>query len=318
VGGEKAASVLAHLEIEQVEAISKEIAAIKGITADEAEDILDEFRSLLATPYGFSGGASGGIEAARRVLYAAFGPEKGEAFLIRAVPEAKGNPFDFLHDFSGEQLALLFRDESPAAAALVLSRLPPKLSAAVLGSIAPDRKLEIIQRIARLGPAAPEVLEQVAGALREKARRLGATETASMDGMNALAAILKSSDASFGDYILNELENKDPELGKTLKERIFTLEDLVQAEDRPIQKKLSSMDDRDIVLLLKGRSAAFREKVLANLSSGRRTQVLEEEEILGPVLKRDAEQAAGEFLAWFRQNREAGRILMLDSDDLVE
>jgi flagellar motor switch protein FliG len=318
VGSDEASRVLSQLESEQVEAVSQEIAAIRGITAEEGEAVLEEFRSLLSSPYVYSGSSSGGTAAARRLLYAAFGPEKGEAFLKKAVPEAAENAFDFLKDFSGEQMALFFKDESPAAEALVLSRLPSKLSAAALANTGGERKLEIVKRIARMGKTSPEVLERVAAALREKARRFGRTESAEIDGMGALTAILKSSDLSFGDRLLEELEEKDPSLGRNLKDRLYTLDDIAGAADRPIQEKLLSMSVRDIALLLKGRSETFTKKILSNLSSGREGEVLEEMEIMGPVPKIETEAEGREFLAWFRLNREEGRILMIDDEDVVE
>jgi flagellar motor switch protein FliG len=318
IGGEAAAKIISGLEPEQVELISREIASIRGITAEEGRVILDEFRSLFSVPYGYSGSSSGGVETARRLLYAAFGPERGEAVLHNTLPETRENPFDFLEDFSGEQVALLLREESPAAAALVLSRLSSKLSAAALIHAGPERKLEIVKRIARLGQISPEVLERAASALREKARHIGAAGgTAEIDGKNALAAILKSSDISFGDRILNELEDHDPGLSRELKERLHTLEDVVKAEDRPIQEKLRTMSDRDVVLLLKGRSGEFAEKILANVSAQRRASIREEEEILGPVPRKDTEAAAKEFLAWFRLNREEGRIVLMDDEDVI-
>jgi flagellar motor switch protein FliG len=138
-----------------------------------------------------------------------------------------------------------------------------------------------------------------------------------VDGRNALAAILKSSDIAFGDRLLKELDDVDADLGEDLRNRLHTLDDVIKAEDRPLQAKLRSMSEKDIVLLLKGRSDEFREKILSNVSAQRRTMIQEEEEIMGPVLRRDADKAAKEFLGWFRQMREDGRILLIDDEDVV-
>jgi flagellar motor switch protein FliG len=302
-----------------VERISKEIAAVRLITAEEAEAVLGEFRSLLDSPYRFSGGVSGGVAAARRLLYAAFGPDRGEACLARAVPEARENPFGFLEDYSGDQIALLLREESAAAAALILSRLSPRLSAAVLTQVPGDRKPEILRRIARLDRTSPEVLEQVAAALREKVRTVSGSggESPQLDGLGALTAILKSSDISFGDRLLRQLEEEDPGLGRNIKERLYTLEDVIRADNRPLEQKLRSMPDREIALLLKGRSEEFIEKIYANLSANRREMIREESELIGTVPKVEADAAARDFLSWFRLNREEGRILLLDDKDVV-
>jgi flagellar motor switch protein FliG len=319
IGSEQASKILAELDPEQVEEISKEIAGIRGITAEDSGEILEEFRSLMALPYGFTGVSYGGPEVCRRILYTAFGAEKGEALLQKAAPEAAKSPFDFLEDFSAEQICLLLREESSAAAALVLSRLPPALSAATLAQFQPARKLEIVHRIAKLGVTDNEVLELVAGALREKARHFGRSEkdAATVDGMNALTAILKHSDISFGDKILDELEHKDPALGQNLKDRLYTLEDLVYADDRSVQGKLRELSDHDLALLLKGRSEAFCAKIFKNISAGRTAQIREEAEILGPVPRREVDAVAGEFLTWFRLGREDGKILLLNSEDII-
>jgi flagellar motor switch protein FliG len=320
IGGDEAARILSKLDIEQVEAISREIASIRGISGEEASGIFEEFRSLLSSNYGFMGKSSGGVEAARRLLFAAFGPEKGTEFLNRALPQTRENPFSFLEELNGEQIALLLKDESPGAAALILSRLSPKLSAETLVAMGSGRKTEIVKRIARLGQTTPEALEQVAGALKKKARKLGGVnpkDAVAVDGRGALAAILKQSDFSFGDRIIRELDQEDPELSRELKERLNTLEDVIKAEDRPLQEKLRSMTDRDAALLLKGKTPEFIDKILSNVSSQRRAELLEEGRVMGAVPRREVDEATKSFLAWFRESREEGRILLIDDEDVI-
>jgi flagellar motor switch protein FliG len=321
IGSDRAAEILSRLPPDQVEEVSKEIANVRAVGPEEGRIILEEFSSLLSTPYNGTGAASGGVTAARQLLYAAFGAEKGERLLVKAIPEAKPNPFDFLEDFNGTQLAVLFQEESPTAAAMVFSRLPPKLSADALSRITGEKKLQILKGIAKQRPVPPEILEQVAAALREKARKIGKTEEKGFNGMDALAAILKSS-AGLSSEIIKELEENDPELGSALKEKVYTLADLMEAEDLPIQKKLATMETRDIVLVLKARARhddtkEYREKILRNLSQGRREIILEEEQIIGAVLRHEVEEAATAFLTWFRQGREDGTILMKSDTDLV-
>ena len=99
IGAEQAAKVLSNLEEEQVEKISAEIAGIKGINKDEASTIFAEFQGILAQNYGT--GATGGMEEARKLLYTAFGKDKGDEFLRRAVPQYRETSFTFLEGFSG-------------------------------------------------------------------------------------------------------------------------------------------------------------------------------------------------------------------------
>jgi flagellar motor switch protein FliG len=300
IGAEEAAKILPRLEPEQIESLSREIASIRGVGPEEGEEILGEFRALRSAPLR-SGGAAGGPEAARRILHAAFGAEKGEALLEKALPPGGERPFAFLEDLGPEQAGLLLRGESPAVKALILSRLSPGLSAKILAAGPPGDRAELARRIARGGQVSPEVLRRAAEVLKEKARSLGQTagaEGREIDGPGTLAEILRHGDYSFGGRILQNLEEQDPALGRKLRDGMLSLDDVPGMDDRVLQEKLKTMGDRDIALLLKGRSRDFAEKLLSNVSSGRRQGIGEEGELMGPVPRRDTEEAARSFLDW--------------------
>jgi flagellar motor switch protein FliG len=317
IGSEQAAEILAELDPKQVDEISKEIAFVKVIRPEERDEIFAEFHELFSRPYSFSGSSRGGIETARRILYAVKGPEKGEELLNRAVPESRENLFSFLEEYSAEQLVMLLKTESAQTTALILSRLPPKLSAATLSKLPAENKPEVLKRMAHHAEISPEVLEQVSSALKEKVRHIGGgAKDIEIDGMQTLAAILKQGDYSFGDRLINELETDDPEIGQELKEKLYTLDDVLNAVDRPIQEKLKTMTDGDIAILLKGRGMEFREKILSCVSAGRRKLIREESEIMGAVPKRDCDAVAGDFLSWFRLARENGDIILYSDKDV--
>ena len=140
--------------------------------------------------------------------------------------------------------------------------------------------------------------------------------TIEIDGMQALAAILKQGDYTFGEKIITELEQQNPDVGKDLKEKLYSLDDVIYSIDRPIQEKLKSMSDQEIAILLKGRGQQFNEKILSCVSAGRRKLIREEYEILGAVSRRDCDTAASEFLSWFRDARERGDIILLSDEDV--
>jgi len=317
IGSEQAAEILAELDPDQVDEISKEIALTKIIKPEERDEIMAEFHALFSKPYTFAGSSQGGIETARRILYAAKGPVKGEELLNRAIPKSKENLFSFLDDFTTEQLVLLLKNESAQTIAVILARLPAKLSAGTLSKLPSSKKPEVLKRIAHQREISPEVLEQISAALKEKARQIGSdSNDIEIDGMQTLAAILKQGDFSFGDRLINELEQEDPAIGKDLKEKLYTLDDVVNTVDRPIQDKLKTMSEHDIAVLLKGRGEAFSRKILSCVSSGRRKLIIEESEILGAIPKRDCDAVASDFLAWFRLARENGNIILYSDEDV--
>ena len=315
IGSDQAAKILGDLDAAQVEEITREIALIDGIDPEDARSILAEFKSLFATAQP----SSGGIETARRILHSVYGPEKGEALLNKTIPESKENIFGFLEDFSAEQIVFLLKDEKPMTTALILARLPPKTSAEVIAKFSAALKAEVLIRMARKSEVAPEVLQSVAEALRERARLLGGggEGEVEIDGMQTLAAILKQGDYSFGDRLLGELENENPEVGLGIKSRLYTLDDVLDVHDRALADKLKKMNDKEIAILLKGRGIEFREKILSNVSSGRRHMIAEEGQIMGPVSRGDWDEVANEFIAWYRQARADGEIALKNDEEWV-
>ena len=107
----------------------------------------------------------------------------------------------------------------------------------------------------------------------------------------------------------------NPELGQELRERLFTQVDILRADDRFIQQKLREMEDKNICYLLAGKTDDFRAKILSNVSSGRRAQIIEQEGILRPFRKVDCEAVTSHFYAELRQAYDDGSLMIIGNDD---
>jgi flagellar motor switch protein FliG len=318
IGSEKAAGILANLDEDQVEKITREIATIGGVTPQEATALYAEFYRLLGGSYSISGDAPviyGGPDVAMGFLKTAFGEDKAQKILLRSVPDAGTTLgrkyFSFLENLDSSQINFLLNDESSATAALVLSRLDPTLAAKVLAaSKNSEWKTDVAMRIARLNDVTPEVLQTVAESLRNKAEKASTGNeggTLRVNGMEKLAAILNAGNLDTGEKIVESIAAQAPDLGEVLKEKLYTEELVVAGDDRKIADKLRTMDERSIVLLINNSSDAFRDKILSHISASRRALVREEESLIGAVPKKEVEDIKRSFLNWF--TRTAGFIL---------
>jgi len=315
LGREEAANVIRHLKPDEIEKVSREIARIDTIGTDEANEILTEF-GWLAKTQGMS--LQGGPDIAESMLAAAFGAERAKEVFRKAVPEAR-KPFAFLEDFEARQLVALLKDESPQMVAMILPYLSPRLASGVVSELPAPIRSDVIQRIARLDRSPPEVVERVEEALRDKAARIGRVDSGErLDGAEILAGILKHVDSGLEDSILGGIEEADPELSKDIRDRLFTADDLLRVSDRDMQKGLRDLSERDIALILKGKSQTFRDKLLANVSHSKRTMILEEYDIMGTVRRDDADKATKAFLAYFKRRWEDGELTLEGDDDLID
>ncbi|HAW86104.1 MAG: hypothetical protein A2087_10335 [Spirochaetes bacterium GWD1_61_31] len=315
LGQEEAASVLRHLKPTEVENISREIAKITQIDTAEANDILTEFGWLAKSN---AQHLQGGPETAQRMLAAAFGDQKAKELLLKAVPDS-WHPFDFLQDFEARQLVALLKDESSQVMAIILPHLEPKLASTILSELSLAVRTEVVKRIARLERMDNDVLIRVEAVLRDKIARQGRPDSATkLDGASILAGILRHADSDLEGTILSDLEDEHPDISKNIKDQLFTENDILRVGNKDIQKGLRDWHERDVAMLLKGKSQEFKDKLLNNISSSKRTIVLEEYDLLGSVRREDVSKATRNFVQFFKQRWEDGNLILEGEEDLVD
>lgn len=314
IGVDEAAKVLSRLSPEQTEKVVLELASIRRVDPDEASLVLAEFESLLQQ----ARQPSGGVETARSILEAAFGSERAQQMLEKAVPHLHGKPFDYLEGVDPERLHRIIADELPSMKALVLSQLKPILAAGVLNIMPQKDKTEVVIRLARLKNINPDVLRRVDDAIREKFQTINTAHSDAVDGRSALAEILKRMSGSSEKAILEGLADVDPDLGKDMRERLFTLDDIVGCDDRFMQETLRSMSEHDLAILLAGKPEPFRTKIFTNCSKTRGTLILEEEKVISPVSRIESERVTGTFFSIMRRAWEDGKFTISGRDTKEE
>ena len=310
IGEDEAAKILPHLNEKQIERIIPEIASIRTVNKDEANVILAEFNELLAQTK-----SSGGIETAREMLEKAYGKDKADQMLSNAVQFDGERPFEYLRDFDEERLYLLLKDENVGVQSMVLSFLQPEKAAKVINQMTAEEKREVVMRLAKMEPVSPDIIRRVSQALHEKAENQVVEKAETIDGRNALAQILKKMDFDTEAEILGELSANDPDLGQDLKQRLFTYEDVVNADDKIVQSELRNLSDQDIAYLIAGKNDDFCEKILSNISAGRRSEVRAQSDILKPMRKSDVERITSLFVARLRNEFESGNLIIKNRNE---
>lgn len=310
IGVDEAAKILPHLSEEQTEKIIPEIASIRYVEPEEATEILQEFQGLVKQAR-----EEGGIDTARAILEKAFGTHKADLILEKTASNISGKPFEYLFEADSDRVSLLLKDESNAVKALVLSYLNPKVSAQVINEMETQDKKDVVMRLAKLTKVSPEIIQRVDKAMQEKMNHLASSKSDSIDGKSVLAQILKRMSPQAEEGILNNLAEQDSQLGEELRERLFTTEDIINADDRFIQDRLRDMDEEEIAYLIASKAEDFREKLLSNVSENRRKSILETEKFLYPMRKSDCEKVTSQFFATLRRAWEEGNLYIKGRDD---
>ena len=78
---------------------------------------------------------------------------------------------------------------------------------------------------------------------------------------------------------------------------------------------MRKFEDRDICYLIAGKNNDFCEKILSNISAGRRNEVRAQSEILKPMRKSDVESITNQFVARLRNEFETGNLIIKDRNE---
>ncbi|BBW96690.1 flagellar motor switch protein FliG [Geobacillus sp. FSL W8-0032] len=316
LGPDVSASVYKHLSEDDIEKLTLEISNVRQVTADQKEEVLEEFRQLaVAQDYI----AQGGIAYAKEVLERALGPDKAMSIIHRLTSALMVRPFDFARKADPMQLLNFIQNEHPQTIALILSYLEPAQAGQILSALPQEMQADVARRIALMDSTSPEIISEVEQILE---RRLSATfvqDYTQAGGIEAVVEVLNQVDRSTERTILDALEIQDPELAEEIKKRMFVFEDIVTLDNRAIQRVIREVDNNDLMLALKVASEEVKDVVFRNMSARMAETFKEEMEYMGPVRLRDVEEAQSRIVGIIRRLEEAGEIVIArgGGDDII-
>ncbi len=310
IGVDQAALVLKNLTQEETEKIIPEITAIRKIDPDEATKILEEFNSLIERVK-----EGGGTHTAQLILEKAFGRDRAQDLMDRLNYKEEQKPFVYLADKQPEQILQLLKDEANNTRAVVFSYLPPQKAADVINKLDDKDKKEVILNLAQSKKVSPDILKRLDKVIHEKSLAQVEIKTTSIDGQSVLAEILKKMDFKSEQEILSSIKNDDPLLGDALQEKLFTIDDVINSDDKYLQGYIRELNDTELAYLIADKNDAFRSKIFHNMSVIRADAVMEEEEIRKPMLKKDCNEITQKFYNHLRHAWESGELIIKGRDE---
>lgn len=316
LGPEVSAQIFKHLRDEEIEQLTLEIANVRKVDSAEKDSILAEFHQIcLAQEYI----SQGGIAYAKEILEKALGTQKAVDIINRLTATLQVRPFDFARKADPGQILNFIQNENPQTIALVLSYLQAEQASMILSSLPQDKQADVAKRIALMDSTSPDVISQVERVLEQKLSATVTQDYTSAGGIEAIVQILNGVDRGTERTILDALEIQDPELAEEIKKRMFVFEDIVNIDNRSIQRIIRDIENADLQLALKVASEEVRDAIFRNMSKRMAETFKEEMEYMGPVRLRDVEEAQTRIVATIRRLEEAGEIIIArgGGDDVI-
>lgn len=302
-----ASRILAHLDRQQVELVSMEIARLGDIAPDMRERVLEEFyQRCVASRYI----EEGGVEYARTLLGKSLDARDAARILDDVEQTIYGSPFHFLQKTDPASIAAFIQDEHPQTIALVLSYLPPHVAGQVLENLPARRQTEVTRRIATMEQTSPETVREVEQGLSQRLSAVMGQNLRRAGGVEAIAEILNNVSRTTEKGVLEAIEEENPDLAEDIRKRMFTFADLVRVNDRGVQTLLKEIEPDELALALKMAPEEVANKIFSNMSERAAGNVREEMEYIGPQRVSDVEAAQQRIVDIIRRLEEAGELII--------
>ena len=307
LGPDVSAKIFQHLDDEEIEELTLEIANMQKVDNDIKDKVLDEFFHLVQAQDYIN---TGGIKYAREVLEKAVGKDRAQNILGRLTATLQVRPFDAIRKTDPSQLLNFIQGEHPQTIALVLAYLRPEQASQVMSSLPQKVQTDVARRIAVMDRTSPDIIQEVENVLEKKLSSIVTNEYATSGGIESIVDILNQVDRGTEKNILDQMDEEDPELAEDIKQRMFVFEDIVLLSDQAVQLVLRQVESHDVALALKTASEDVEEMIYNNMSNRAADMLKEDIEYMGPVRLSEVEEAQQRIVNVIRQLEDSGEIVI--------
>lgn len=312
LGDVLAAEVFKHLNAHEVKQISSSMVNMAGFTHDQMATVLEQFKQDSSEYAALSLNTN---DYLRSVLVKALGEERASSLLEDLLDTHQGgNGIETLNFMEPQSVFDLIREEHPQIIATILVHLKRNQAADVLGKFDDRERNDIMLRIATFGGVQPAALQELTEVLNNLLHGQN-LKRSKMGGVRPAAEILNLMKSHQEEAAIEAVREFDGELAQKIIDEMFLFENLVEVEDRSIQRLLQEIESETLIIALKGADEALRMKFFRNMSRRQAELMTDDLASRGPVRLSQVEAEQKTILNVVRRLAESGEILIGGSDD---
>jgi flagellar motor switch protein FliG len=114
---------------------------------------------------------------------------------------------------------------------------------------------------------------------------------------------------------METMDETDPELAEEIKKRMFVFEDIAKLENKDIQTVIRELDQKDLILALKGVDDSVKDRIFSNMSKRSASLIKEEIEFLGQVRLKDVEEAQQKIVGITRKLESENKLIIIRGEE---
>ena len=314
LGESSAASIMRHMDPKQVQLIGEAMASLPTVSTEQFTTVADEFTKEVnaVNPRGI-----GAQDYTRRVMVEALGENRAETLLSKVIQKPTPKGVEALKWMDARSVAGVIKNEHPQIQALVLSNLDSDHAAEVLVRLPEENRHEIVARVAQLEMLDAQALQELDAILEKQLGHHQAPPPSPINGVTIAAGLLNSLDNEIEKNILESITELDKDLANKIGDSMFIFEDLMQLDDRGMQRLLREVSTDVLSRALKGAGGSLKEKIFNNMSSRAAEMMKDEIDTMGPLKLVEVEAAQKEIIVAATGLADEGEIQLGGDDDFV-
>lgn len=312
LGEDRAAEVFKHLSNREVQQISASMAGMRQISNAQLTQALADFEQEAEQYAALNVNAN---EYLRAVLVKALGESRAASLLEDILDTCETTSgMETLNFMEPQSAADLIRDEHPQIIATILVHLKRAQAADILALFDERLRHDVMLRIATFGGVQPAALAELTEVLNNLLDGQN-LKRSKMGGVRTAAEILNLMKTQQEEAIIGAVRDFDGELAQKIIDEMFLFENLVDVDDRSIQRLLQEVDSESLLIALKGAEPPLREKFLHNMSQRAADILRDDLASRGPVRLSLVENEQKAILLIVRRLAESGEMVIGGGDD---
>lgn len=312
LGEDQAAEVFKHLNPKEVQQLSMAVSNMRQISNNELAEVLTEFEESAIQ---FAALNINTNDYLRSVLIKALGEERAASLLEDIFDKQESTSgIESLNYMEPQTVADIIRDEHPQIIATILVHLKRNLAADVLELFEERQRNDIMLRIATFGGVQPAALAELTEVLNNLLDGQN-LKRSKMGGIRTAAEIINLMKNQQEESVIDAMRDYDGELAQRIIDEMFLFENLIEVDNRSIQRILQEISNDSLVIALKGSNQALRDHFLNNMAVRAAEIVRDDLESHSPVRMSQVENEQKAILIVVRRLVEKGEIAIGGGDD---
>ena len=319
LGADRASQIYKYLNEQDIEDLTYEVAKLGKISNSQVETTLDEFYKLCLTHKMMT---DGGLDYARNVLEKAFGESTARNLLEKVSKTLQSKPFNFFMKGDPKALLSILQNERPQVIALIMAYMEPEQAAKILEQLSDEKRIAVIEGMASMDRVSPEAIAIVEEEMKRKfATIITSEDNMSLGGIDFVADMMNNIDRSTERKVFDQLTKSNPDLAQDIRNKMFVFENILDMDDRSVQRFVRDCDTKDVVFALKNASEEMRNVFFSNMSKRMADSVKADLEITSNVRLKDVEEAQQRIVNIIRKLEDQGEVFIKkggdDDDDII-